>query len=162
STTAQIQSTTVRIQSTTVRIQSTTAQIQSTTVRIQSTTVRIQSTTAQIQSTTTQIQSTIVRIQYRNLANLLLLNTKAMALPTPAVGCPKGCRANARIEPIQSVEVAQEAFEVFDLRSHHVTRMVELMEKYADLPMDMADASLEVPSRTSGTRTDFDSWSTRL
>ncbi|MEJ6480081.1 PIN domain-containing protein [Nostoc punctiforme UO1] len=40
-------------------------------------------------------------------------------------------------------EVAQEAFEVFDLRSHHA-RMVELMEKYADLPMDMADASLVV------------------
>ncbi len=41
-------------------------------------------------------------------------------------------------------EVAQEAFEVFDLRSYHVTRMVELMEKYVDLPMDMADASLVV------------------
>ncbi|WP_193198557.1 type II toxin-antitoxin system VapC family toxin [Nostoc sp. MG11] len=41
-------------------------------------------------------------------------------------------------------EVAEEAFEVFDLRSRHVVRMVELMEKYADLPMDMADASLVV------------------
>ncbi|MBW4689115.1 MAG: PIN domain-containing protein [Komarekiella atlantica HA4396-MV6] len=41
-------------------------------------------------------------------------------------------------------EVAEEAFEVFDLRSSHVGRMVELMEKYADLPMDMADASLVV------------------
>ena len=39
-------------------------------------------------------------------------------------------------------EVAQEAFE--ELRSRHVARMVELMEQYADLPMDMADASLVV------------------
>ncbi|MEH2332447.1 hypothetical protein [Nostoc sp.] len=85
-----------RIQSTTVQIQSTTVRIQSTTVRIQSTTVRIQSTTVRIQSTTARIQSTTVRIQYRNLANLLLLNIKAMALPTP--------RANARIELIQSVD----------------------------------------------------------
>ena len=36
------------------------------------------------------------------------------------------------------------AFEIFHLERHHVDRMVELMEKYADLPMDMADASLVV------------------
>ncbi|MEH1976771.1 MAG: PIN domain-containing protein [Nostoc sp.] len=47
-------------------------------------------------------------------------------------------------------EVAQEAFEVFDLRSHHVARIIELMEKYADLPMDMADASLVVHAEHLG------------
>lgn len=36
------------------------------------------------------------------------------------------------------------AFEVFHLQRHHVERMVELIEQYADLPMDMADASLVV------------------
>ncbi|WP_298909195.1 hypothetical protein [uncultured Nostoc sp.] len=51
--------------------------------------------TVLIQLTTVQIQSTTAQIQYRNLANLLLLNTKAMAKPSPAVGCPKGCRAIA-------------------------------------------------------------------
>lgn len=47
-------------------------------------------------------------------------------------------------------ELAEEAFDVFDLRSHHVKRMAELMEKYADLPMDMADASLVVLAETLG------------
>ncbi|MCC5664009.1 hypothetical protein LC653_08760 [Nostoc sp. CHAB 5784] len=93
----QIQSTTVQIQSTTARIQSTTARIQSTTARIQSTTVQIQSTTVQIQSTTVQIQSTTVQILYRNLANLLLLNTKAMFVTGYVY---------ARVELIQSVDAA--------------------------------------------------------
>lgn len=36
------------------------------------------------------------------------------------------------------------AFDLFALQPLHITRMVELMEKYADLPMDLADASLVV------------------
>lgn len=36
------------------------------------------------------------------------------------------------------------AFEVFDLERKHSQRMVQLMQKYADLPMDLADASLVV------------------
>lgn len=36
------------------------------------------------------------------------------------------------------------AFQIFDLESTHIDRMIVLMEKYADLPMDMADASLVV------------------
>lgn len=35
-------------------------------------------------------------------------------------------------------------FEVFHLQNQHVNRMVELIERYADLPMDLADASLVV------------------
>lgn len=35
-------------------------------------------------------------------------------------------------------------FEVFQLQNQHVERMVELIERYADLPMDFADASLVV------------------
>ena len=34
------------------------------------------------------------------------------------------------------------AFELFALRREDMPRVVELMEKYADLPMDLADASL--------------------
>ena len=40
--------------------------------------------------------------------------------------------------------LCQGAFEVFNLQRQHIVRMVELMEKYADLPMDLADASLVV------------------
>lgn len=36
------------------------------------------------------------------------------------------------------------AFQIFELQESHVTRMIELMKKYADLPMDLADASLVV------------------
>lgn len=38
----------------------------------------------------------------------------------------------------------QAAFEVFDLERSHAPRLVELMEQYADLPMDLADGSLVV------------------
>lgn len=36
------------------------------------------------------------------------------------------------------------AFEIFDLQPSHGGRISELMEKYADLPMDLADASLVI------------------
>ena len=39
---------------------------------------------------------------------------------------------------------ADGAFDTFDLDRGHAPRIVELMEKYADLPMDLADASLVV------------------
>lgn len=34
--------------------------------------------------------------------------------------------------------------EVFHIQENHLARMIELLENYADLPMDMADASLVV------------------
>jgi predicted nucleic acid-binding protein len=36
----------------------------------------------------------------------------------------------------------QGAFEIFELEQAHLARVAELMRKYADLPMDLADASL--------------------
>lgn len=36
------------------------------------------------------------------------------------------------------------AFDIFHLDKHHVERMIQLMENYANLPMDLADASLVV------------------
>jgi predicted nucleic acid-binding protein len=38
----------------------------------------------------------------------------------------------------------QGAFMVFDLREEHNSLLLRLMEKYADLPMDLADASLVI------------------
>ena len=38
----------------------------------------------------------------------------------------------------------QGAFMIFDLREEHRSLLLRLMEKYADLPMDLADASLVI------------------
>jgi len=35
-------------------------------------------------------------------------------------------------------------FEVFNFEKYHIERMLQLMENYVDLPMDLADASLVV------------------
>ena len=40
------------------------------------------------------------------------------------------------------------AFRVFDVTTEHVPRIATLMKKYADLPMDLADASLVVLAET--------------
>jgi predicted nucleic acid-binding protein len=37
------------------------------------------------------------------------------------------------------------AFEIFALDTNHLSRVHELMQKYRDLPMDLADASLVYP-----------------
>ena len=42
------------------------------------------------------------------------------------------------------------AFAVFDLQPHHGVRISELMEQYADLPMDLADASLVILAEELG------------
>ena len=42
------------------------------------------------------------------------------------------------------------AFEVFELQERHKTRIVELMRQYADLPMDLADASLVLLAESLG------------
>ena len=47
-------------------------------------------------------------------------------------------------------EVARGTFEVFDLKPHHIERAVLLMERYANLPMDFADASLIVLAENLG------------
>ena len=43
------------------------------------------------------------------------------------------------------------AFRVFDVAESHGPRMVELLEQYAELPMDLADASLVVLAEELGT-----------
>jgi predicted nucleic acid-binding protein len=43
------------------------------------------------------------------------------------------------------------AFEIFALERTHLGRVEELMEKYRDLPMDLADASLVILAEAIGT-----------
>jgi uncharacterized protein len=42
------------------------------------------------------------------------------------------------------------AFRIFELLPSHLGRIAELMQKYADLPMDLADASLVILAEESG------------
>lgn len=44
----------------------------------------------------------------------------------------------------------QGAFRIFDLREEHRDQILVLMHKYADLPMDLADASLVILAEESG------------
>ncbi|MDZ8136141.1 MAG: PIN domain-containing protein [Nostoc sp. DedQUE04] len=80
-------------------------------------------------------------VQVLNILNEPLVTTYPVITETCYL-LARGGGNNAQCSFLR--EVAQEAFEVFNLQSHHVERMVELIEKYADLPMDMADASLVV------------------
>ena len=46
--------------------------------------------------------------------------------------------------------IAAGAAEIFSLGTNHLSRMIELIEQYADLPMDLADASLVVLAEQLG------------
>lgn len=43
------------------------------------------------------------------------------------------------------------AFEIFDLSREHLPRICDLMQRYAQLPMDLADASLVILAENLGT-----------
>lgn len=47
-------------------------------------------------------------------------------------------------------ELVNNSFEIFTLQNNHIERMIELLERYANLPMDMADASLVVLAESLG------------
>lgn len=55
---------------------------------------------------------------------------------------------NAELGFIRSYQ--QGAFLIFDLREDHKDNLLILMEKYADLPMDLADASLVILAEEQG------------
>jgi predicted nucleic acid-binding protein len=42
------------------------------------------------------------------------------------------------------------AFEIFDAGTEQLPRILQLMDKYADLPMDLADASLVILAEGCG------------
>ena len=55
---------------------------------------------------------------------------------------------DAELAFVKSYEAG--AFEAFELQSRHTPRIAELMEKYGDLPMDLADASLVILAEELG------------
>ena len=59
-----------------------------------------------------------------------------------------------RLGPTQQIEFlgsyAQGAFEIFALERSHAARIQSLMKQYADLPMDLADASLVILAEQLG------------
>lgn len=57
-----------------------------------------------------------------------------------------GCESQLRfIEELQ-----ERTFEVFDIQEIHYKPLMKLMRKYADLPMDLADASLVILAENLG------------
>jgi predicted nucleic acid-binding protein len=46
---------------------------------------------------------------------------------------------------------SEAAFEIFEMERTHLTRALVLMDKYRDLPMDLADASLVILAEELGT-----------
>jgi predicted nucleic acid-binding protein len=46
--------------------------------------------------------------------------------------------------------LANGAFETFNLQSYHAQRIAQLMQQYANLPMDLADASLVILAEELG------------
>jgi hypothetical protein len=59
-------------------------------------------------------------------------------------------RLDARAAELFVASGARGAFDVFDLRAAHLGRAAELMQKYRDLPMDLADASLVILAEELG------------
>jgi len=53
-------------------------------------------------------------------------------------------RVGQHAQQVFTQQYQQQLFEVFELNAEHASRVAELMQKYADLPMDLADASLVI------------------
>ena len=60
----------------------------------------------------------------------------------------------ARLGPMAAERLmtsgARGAFQIFELERSHLPRVAELMAKYRDLPMDLADASLVILAESIG------------
>ncbi len=59
--------------------------------------------------------------------------------------------ASAQIDFFKWVE--QEGVHIFQLERSHLDRLIYLWEKYSDLPMDLADATLLITAELTGIRT---------
>lgn len=86
--------------------------------------------------------------KYHDVANLYLNNLNERLITTHPV-ITEACyllldRLGNYVQCKFVANVAAGAFDVFDLDRHHYRRIEELMQKYGDLPMDMADASMIV------------------
>jgi uncharacterized protein len=84
--------------------------------------------------------------KYHDIANTYLSNLNERLITTHPV-ITESCyllldRLGNHAQCKFVANVAAGAFDVFDLERHHYERIEQLMQKYRDLPMDMADASL--------------------
>jgi predicted nucleic acid-binding protein len=59
-------------------------------------------------------------------------------------------RLNAQAAETFVASAAHGAFEVLEMKTVHLPRIVELMRKYRELPMDLADASLVILAQHLG------------
>lgn len=60
---------------------------------------------------------------------------------------------STRLNPdasIRFVEIMENSTNIFELKKSHIPRIQRLMEKYRDLPMDLADASLVIAAEDMG------------
>ncbi len=84
-----------------------------------------------------------------HIAAIQILSGLREALITTYPVITETCYLLARDSGIDSQcafldDLAEEIFAVFELQPVHIRRAIELMKRYADLPMDFADASLVV------------------
>ncbi|NOQ37144.1 MAG: PIN domain-containing protein [Methylococcaceae bacterium] len=56
--------------------------------------------------------------------------------------------AGAQVKFLKAYQI--DAFEVFDFKKQYLPRLIELMNKYQDLPMDLADGSLVILAEQLG------------
>jgi len=80
------------------------------------------------------------RTAYRGLSEPLVTTWPVMTETCHLLVARLGTEAQIRF--VRSF--SEGAFQVFDLRHGHVARLQHLMAQYADLPMDLADASLVI------------------
>ena len=59
-------------------------------------------------------------------------------------------RVSSRAQSLLLKQIANDTINVIDLNKGHAAQMGRLMQKYADLPMDLADASLVILAEELG------------
>lgn len=73
---------------------------------------------------------------YKNLITSYFVMTETCHLLLCEIG------VEAQIKFLQAYEI--DAYKVFHLEKQHFPRLIELMQKYKELPMDLADGSLVI------------------
>ncbi len=55
---------------------------------------------------------------------------------------------NSKVQVDYLIWIKRRGVQIFDLTDEHIDRLIELVQKYSDLPMDIADGSLLVVSES--------------
>lgn len=92
------------------------------------------------QAATTQMQNLLARREYLITTCAVMTETCHLLL--------RGLGQNAQQRFMEDYRLG--GFRVFELREAHAARITELMDKYGDLPMDLADASLVILAEELG------------